>query len=226
MDPGFLLIENFGRFSAIVGMMLATPAFAYAGYLWVSSMGDPNRSAVARNSVISVCVGILVIGLAFLVPNVISDEIVEPAGGTGFQLDVSVNCDQIFRDQVVANSEVSNANRMAFVVQRIQSTFDDCHSAMWDPVVRTEGHNLSDECFDSSAREYISGVEIPPGLASKQAHHIGHAIVNASARDSLGNVIVHWTHSNVASVSRWGLPSDGAVCWMYIRSIDTWVEGY
>ena len=48
MDPGFLLIENFARFAAVVGLILAAPLFVWGGYLWMTSMGDPNRSAAAR----------------------------------------------------------------------------------------------------------------------------------------------------------------------------------
>ena len=44
MDPGFLLIDNFARLVAILGILISTPLFAWAGYLWMTSMGDPNRA--------------------------------------------------------------------------------------------------------------------------------------------------------------------------------------
>ena len=221
MDPTFILVENFGRFAAIVGLLLATPAFAYAGWLWISSMGDPTRSAVARNSVISVCVGILVIGVAFLLPPIIMDTVVSPVGGIEYEMDAGLNCDQVLRNHLVLNREASNANRINFIIQQIQSRFEDCGEENWSPVARVSGSPIGDTCFGSSSRDSIAGVQVPTGLSERSKYEL----VNASGRDARNNVIVHWT-THVGSGKPPGLPSDSALCWMYVSALDTWVEGY
>ena len=121
MDPGLVLVENFGWLVAVLGLIIAAPLFAWSGYLYMSSMGDPNRSASARNSIIGVCAGIIVIGCAFILPRAISEFVVEPAGGVVFEDRAGINCDGMLRDQLVINREASDARRVNFVVQRIQS---------------------------------------------------------------------------------------------------------
>ena len=225
MDPGFLLIENFGRFVAIAGMLMAAPLFAWAGWMYMSSMGDPNRSASARNSVICVCVGIVIIGCAFLIPGIVSDAVVEPVGGVTFDVEGGVNCDQILRDQLVLNREASNALRINYVIRQIQARFDDCRKENWSPVAKADDDSpstVSGDCFDDSVRDSIAGVQIPAGLIRDARSSIG-----GSGRDAYNNIIVHWwTHPEGTSSLVRGLPSDFSVCWMYIGSLDTWIEGY
>ena len=133
MDPGFLLINNFARLVAIVGILIATPLFAWAGYLWMTSMGDPNRAAAARNAVVSVCVGLVIIGCAFIIPSAIGESVVAPAGGLVYEQDSGVNCDGILREQLVANRQASDAARINFIIQQIQARFEDCTDRLLDP---------------------------------------------------------------------------------------------
>ena len=219
MDPGFLLIENFGRFVAIAGMLMSAPLFAWAGWQYMSSMGDPNKSASARNSVICVCVGIIIIGGSFIVPGIISDAIVEPVGGVTFDVDGSINCDQILRDHLVVNKEASNGARINFVIRRIQAQFDGCGPHNWSPEVRTNQPGWS-ECFDSSSRDSIAGVPIPASLDWRK-----NSIVNSTGRDEWGNIIVHWG-PYLSADPPFGHPSDSSYCWLYIGSVGDWIEGY
>ncbi len=226
MDPGLLLVENLGRFAAVVGVILATPFFAYAGWLWLSSMGDPNRSASARNSVIGVCVGVVIMGLAFLVPAAVSDYVVAPAGGIEYESEQGVNCDQMLRDRLVANREISDAHRVNYVVQHIQATFEGCAREMWNPVARTTGAGIG-TCFDTSAYKKVSGVEVPEALQDRQVANVSaFSPAYTSGRDDRNNVIVHWVPTNVGAAGDVGLPSDGSVCWLYVANLTTWVEGY
>ena len=225
MDPGLVLVENFGWLVAVLGLNIAAPLFAWSGYLYMSSMGDPNRSASARNSIIGVCVGVIVIGCAFIAPRVISEFVVEPAGGVVFEDRTGINCDGMLRDQLVINREASDARRVNVVVRRIQSRFEDCGEVLWTPVavdsVRDMVSALYGVCFDTSGWDSVSGVEVPRGLIRIDTRG-GDRLV--SGRDARNNIIVHWRvpSSGVAG----GLPSDGAVCWLYVSSIETWVEGY
>ena len=218
MDPGFLLIDNFARMVAVVGILLAVPFFAYAGFLYMSAMGDPNKSAGARNAIISVCVGIVVIGCAFIIPAFVGDMVVAPAGGVVYERERGINCDGLLREQLVANRQVSTAERVNFIVKHIQSRFDGCDALFWTPEVREDEAQIR-SCFDDPAdRESISGVAVPRGLRR------GGDAVDRTGRDARNNIIVHWSVSPRVGVS--GLPSDGSICWMYVSATDTWIEGY
>ena len=215
MDPGFLLIENFARFAAVVGLILAAPLFVWGGYLWMTAMGDPNRSAAARNAVISVGIGMIVIGCAFILPRVISEFVVAPSGGLVFEREPGVNCDGMFRQQLIINRTASTPSRMDFLAQRVRSQFDDCNEAFWDPKVRLSSHDTVWACYDrhSDGRElyFIAGVKIPKGLDRGLDY-------KPSRRDSRNNIMVHFLST--------GPPADGSICWMYVSDLESWVEGY
>ena len=157
MDPGFLLINNFARLVAILGILISTPLFAWAGYLWMTSMGDPNRAAAARNAFISVGVGLVIIGCAFIIPAVIGESVVAPAGGLVYEQDSGVNCDGILREQLVANRQVSDADRINFIIKRIQEKFEDCTDFFWTPRARADSGHIG-SCFDDpDTKDSISG---------------------------------------------------------------------
>ena len=216
MDPGFLLIENFARFAAVVGLILAAPLFVWGGYLWMTAMGDPNRSAAARNAVISVGIGMIVIGCAFIIPRVVGDFVVGPSGGVVFEREPGINCDGMFRQQLIINRTASTPRRMQFLAQRVGSQFDDCNEALWDPKVRGDGDDdgyhlshLALDCYGADAH-FIAGVKIPKGL--------DRGPYRPSRRDARNNIMVHFEPTRP--------PADGSICWMYISDLESWVEGY
>ena len=220
MDPGLVLVENFGWLVAVLGLIIAAPLFAWGGYLYMTSMGDPNRSASARNAVISVGIGVIVIGCAFIAPRVISEFVVGPAGGVVFEGRTGINCDGMLRDQLVINREASDARRVNIVVQRIQSRFEDCDDVLWSPVALDDSTG-SGICFDDVGGDKIAGVALPRGLLRRGV--FGSPLLY-SGRDARNNIIVHWRVPAAGVAS--GLPSDSAVCWLYVSSIETWAEGY
>ena len=213
MDPGFLLIENFARFAAAVGLILAAPLFVWGGYLWMTAMGDPNRSAAARNAVISVGIGMIIIGCSFIIPRVVGDFVVGPSGGIVFEREPGVNCDGMFRQQLIINRTASTPSRMQFLARRVQSQFEDCNAAFWDPKVRDRGHNHVGACYDADdgdGPKFIAGVKIPKGLDRGD--------YRPSRRDARNNIMVHFLDPQH--------PADGSICWMYVSSLESWVEGY
>ena len=222
MDSGFLLIENFARLAILVGLAVSVPLFAWGGYLYMSSMGDPNRSAQARNAVISVGIGVIIIGCSFILPLVISQFVVAPSGGIHREVEGSVNCDGVLREQLVVHREVSNGFRMNYLISQIQSRHDDCNGAFWDPEVYTgvTSHIIPIACFDDGhGMSTVAGVVVPTGLQR------GGSIVNRSGRDAHNNIILHWVSSHYTAGETM-LPSDGATCWMYVSALATWVSGY
>ena len=209
MDPGFLLVENFARFAAAVGLAVAAPLFAWGGYLWMTSMGDPNRSAAARNAVISVVIGIIIIGSSFFLPRVVGEFVVAPAGGVVFEREPGINCDGMLRQQLVINRSASTPTRMNFLVERIQGRYEDCNPAFWAPKVRDRGHSHVGGCYDTGDKS-IAGVEIPEGLERGTSR--------PSRRDARNNIMVHFLYPEH--------PADGSICWMYVSSLESWVEEY
>ena len=212
MDPSFLLVENFGRLAAMFGLLVAAPMIAYGGYLYVTAMGDPNRSGSVRNAVISVGIGVIVIGSSFILPRVVADFVIAPSGGVTYEGGHhQVDCDQILREQLVVNREASIPSRMAFVIQFVQAHFDGCDAEFWDPAIRDHTHGFT-ACYDdpTALTLSVSGVALPGGL--------DRGSYSPSRRDAQNNIMVHFQAQFP--------PSNGALCWMYLSSLDAWVEGY
>ena len=214
MDSGFLLIDNFGRFAVFVGLAISVPLFAWAGYLYMSSMGDPNRSAQARSAVISVSIGVIIVGCAFILPMVIGRFVVAPSGGIQNDAEEGFNCDGILRGQLVAQREASNAVRINYLIGQIQSRHDACHAGFWNPEAKLDASgSVPAQCED-----VISGVEVPSGLLR------GGTTSSRSGRDARNNIIVIWTPDPLGGFPR--VPADGSWCWLYVSYLDSWVSGY
>ena len=127
----------------------------------------------------------------------------------------------MFRQQLIINRTASTPSRMQFLAQRVRSQFDDCNEAFWDPKVRVDDDDaqfvqshIVFDCYDTdgSGNELLSiaGVEIPKGLERGS--------YRPSRRDARNNIMVHFEPT--------GPPADGSVCWMYVSSLESWVEGY
>ena len=117
----------------------------------------------------------------------------------------------------MANRQVSDAARINFLIQRIQAKFEDCTDLFWTPLAREAETLLG--CFDDADKNSISGVAVPRGLQR------GGTALSESGRDARNNIFVQWT-IHVPGESEWGLPSDSALCWMYVSATGSWVEGY
>ena len=136
MEQFVSLLFNIGRLIAVVGGGLSVIAICYAGILWMTASGDPNKMGQARMALIGAVGGLIIVGCAFIVPAVISQVILEPVGATGLYSDPGKSCDDILRQQLIFQRTASNAERMQRVVARIQSERSDtCSSDVWDPAV-------------------------------------------------------------------------------------------
>ena len=51
-------------------------------------------------------------------------------------------------------------------------------------------------------------------------------ITMVSSRDADNNIIVYWTAPEDSYAEATGLPSDGAICWLYVSDFAAWTEGY
>ena len=49
---------------------------------------------------------------------------------------------------------------------------------------------------------------------------------NISGRDSDNNIIIYWTAPLTQYGEATSLPTDGAICWLYVSDLSAWSESY
>ena len=219
MENIITVVNGIGWFMAALGAAVAVFFVAYSGYLFISAQGDPQRMAQARGSLMGVVVGLVVIGGAFIIPGTISRFIIEPAGGVPVEPRVGFDCDSLLKAQLVFQRNASNHQRMQFVISQIQSQRSECDSESWSPVVRTR-QGWSRDCLDTGNTK-VGDVPVPEGLTTS-----GGVVKNISSRDADNNIIVYWTGPEVEYGEATSLPTDGAICWLYVSDHGAWTESY
>ena len=220
MDNILTVFNGIGWFMGAVGAAVAVFFIAYSGYLFISAQGDPQRMAQARGSLIGVVVGLVVIGGAFIIPGTISRFIIEPAGGIAVEPRVGFDCDSLLKTQLVFQRNATNPERMQFVISQIQSQRSECDSESWGPVVRVKrGH--SRDCLDEDSNKKVGDVPVPEGLRTS-----GGVVKNTSSRDGGNNIIVYWTGPVRLYGEATRLPSDAAICWLYVSDLSLWTQSY
>ena len=218
MDNILTVFNGIGWFMGAVGAAVAVFFIAYSGYLFISAQGDPQRMAQARGSLIGVVVGLVVIGGAFIIPGTISRFIIEPAGGVPVEPRAGFDCDSLLKAQLLFQRNATNPERMQFVISQIQSQRPECDSEAWTPVVKTdEGH--PHDCLEGDSK--VGDVPVPKGLTSA-----GGVVKPTSSRDADNNIIVYWTGPAVGFGEATSLPSDSAICWLYVSDLSRWTESY
>ena len=214
MDELIMLAGGVGRLVAIFGGALSAVFIAWAGVLWMFSAGDPQAMAKARMALIGVVVGLVVIGASFLVPGIVSEVVIEPAGGLAVDVRSGYDCDSVLRTQLVTQVNVNTPARMQGVIQRVQGQRDECHAALWSPRVKVDD-GASHGCTVS----VVEGMVVPEGLLASG----GGAMPQKSRRDRFNNVLVYWDWEENGDVRN--LPSDSAACWLYVDEFKTWYSG-
>ena len=218
MDNILTVFNGIGWFMGAVGAAVAVFFIAYSGYLFISAQGDPQRMAQARGSLIGVVVGLVVIGGAFIIPGTISRFIIEPAGGVPVEPRAGFDCDGLLKEQLVFQRNASGHERMQFVISQIQSQRPECDSESWSPVVRVNnGH--SRDCLDADSN--IGDVPVPEGLTTSAG-----VVKSTSSRDADNNIIVFWTGPALSYGEGNSLPSDAAICWLYVSDLSRWTQSY
>ncbi len=218
-----MVFQNVARVLALIGGGLSAIFVVWSGIQWMMAVGDPQRMAQARNSLIGTAVGIVIIGAGFILPGVIADLIISPSGGLDIgQDDQGVDCDGIFRSRLIVNRSVSTGSRMNELIGHIQGLHDACREEIWNPDVRLDVDDTfvgSTACFDNISFNTIARVPVPQSLR----HGVGGLGLFRSGRDAQNNIIIYF-HLLTASGS--GIPHNGAYCWMYISYYDSWAYGY
>ena len=211
------LVQMFGGAAtliAVLGGAMATIFFAWAGIQWMMASGDPQKIGQARMALIGAAVGLVIVGAAFIVPEVISERIIEPAGGTAIENAAGLSCDRVLKNQLVFQRAASNASRMNAVVKQIQAQRSECAADIWDPEVAVEADG-DNGCTGVVA---IGDTDVPRGLHDDQSAGSTGEVRDNSSRDSDNNIIVHFVDGHV--------PSDSAWCWLYSSRLRTWDQYY
>ena len=177
--------------------------------------------AQARNALIGSVVGLIIVGISFLIPPTVSELVIEPAGGVAIETINAFDCDGMLKTQLVARRWANNPPLMQRIITEIQVKQDECSSERWTPVVRPAvGYH---PCFGgtSGGDLAMSGVLVPRGLKDSVSPNDAPKIAK---RDAANNIFVYWQTAEGALPE--ALPSDGARCWMYVSAFGSWREYY
>ena len=210
------LVQMFGGAAtliAVLGGAMATIFFAWAGIQWMMASGDPQKIGQARMALIGAAVGLVIVGAAFIVPEVISERIIEPAGGTAIENAAGLSCDRVLKNQFVFQRAASNASRMNAVIKQIQAQRTECAADIWDVAVASA--DAAAACSDANGK--IGDTDVPRGLQTATTPATGPAGVK-SRRDADNNILVYFEADK--------LPTDSASCWLYSSRLRTWDQKY
>ena len=236
------LINNVARFLAFGIGGVSVIVFLYAGFLFMTASGDPQKSSQARMAIFGAFIGLVVAGAAFVFPRIISQAIIEPAGGVAIVTEGRVSCDELLRQQLVAQRGANSGSRMNEVIQLIQGR-DECSPEVWDVEIHdgplaawgasTAQTGRRSNCFfrNTDAQEElasIGGVRVPIGLRS--GNSLTGEVRRESYRDADNNILVFFyqvrSPGGTPADAVVKYPADGAVCWMYISRLRQWYSGF
>ena len=223
---------NIATLVAILVGVVSGIVVAYAGFLYATAAGDPQKTGIAKNAFIGAFIGLIVAGLAFIGPRIVTDLVIKPVGGIGVETQTGLDCDGILRNQLIFQRGASTKDRMDVVIAQIQSQHSECASDVWAPKVVD---HTADEgvCFSATAgtgSTYFStgqdaGVisvgtqAVPETLLRKQTGTpVKYKPRAESGRDSENNIIVYFAGDPGSR------PSDGASCWLFYARLKQWHE--
>ena len=120
--------------AVLVGVVV-TIVVAYAGFMYATAAGDPQKTGIAKNAFVGAFIGLIIASVAFIGPRIITDMVIKPVGGVAIESEIGLNCDGILRNQLVFQRGASTEDRMNVVIAQIQSQNEDCASDVWNPTV-------------------------------------------------------------------------------------------
>ncbi len=229
------LINNVARFLAFGIGGVSVIVFIYAGFLFMTASGDPQKTGQARQALMGAFIGLIITGAAFVLPRIISQAIIEPAGGVSIVTEGQVACDSLLEDQLVAQRGANSGARMNEVIRLIQNR-QECSADIWNPSVlgtftdstgfvaspATDG-DVETHCFGLwnttnkvPATDVVGSVEVPLGLRVNRV--VSGSPFPRSFRDEANNILVYFAPVSYAS--------DNSVCWLYTSRLRSWSRNY
>ena len=214
--------------AVLVGVVV-TIVVAYAGFMYATAAGDPQKTGIAKNAFVGAFIGLIIASVAFIGPRIITDMVIKPVGGVAIETEIGLNCDGILRNQLVFQRGASTQERMNVVIAQIQSQNEDCAVDVWNPTVLDLDTTATDaddkgNCYGTAggagvvtetASPKVGTQELPDGLIVGEVKKDAKTRTK-SGRDSGNNIVVYF---NLDVASR---PSDGASCWMYYARLKAW----
>ena len=223
MNEIFGAMGNVIRLMAGIGAGIAAIAFCWAGYQWMTAAGDPQQVGRARMTAIGSLAGLVMIGMAFIAPRVVSEFVTEPVGGIPVvDIAASNNCDDVLRSQLVFQTAASDDDRMDRLIGVIQSRYGECGPDVWPVQVSDDDTGLK-HCFGAAkngegGNAKIGGHLVPAGLRDGGVIKDGVKVRGTSGRDARNNILVYFDKGHP--------PNDGSKCWLYISRLNSWFENY
>ena len=148
-------------------------------------------------------IGLIITGAAFVLPRIISQAIIEPAGGVSIVTEGQVACDSLLEDQLVAQRGANSAARMNEVIRLIQNR-QECSADIWNPSVLTTvafvdvTEATGNYCYKATATDIDGGdpaavgtVAVPLGL--RVGRENGKSPVERAFRDESNNIVVYFS---------------------------------
>ena len=245
------LMENVARLLAVVGGGISAIAFCYAGILWMTASGDPQKMGQARTAIFGAIGGLVIVGVAFMAPRIISEFVIEPAGGQVLGGDGGVSCDGILRSQLLVQRGASTATRMNQVISQIQAQRDECPEDVWDPLVVDAfpipgtaggigGSADPTKCWGGTPAATgipdtegtdgkVGDTQVPrslrvgntDGVAGVRGTPVGTGTVRATSGRDSSNNILVFWSGDADR-----RPTDSSTCWLYSSRLRTWDENY
>lgn len=211
-------------------------SLSVAALLYMSAHGDPQQVQRAKTAAIGAVIGLILGGLAWVLPGILSRAVIEPAGGQSLTASGgTTGCDRIFRSQLVNQRQINNTARMNELIAVIQNTRDECRRDTWRPDVTDLAAALTEasadgkqSCFkgsgfDATAGEWpgaaVGNVIVPIGL--RVGGDADGVPISISGRDRDNNILVYFQNKK-ASPDDGTPPGDGAVCWLYLARASAW----
>ena len=239
MEQLTTVFSRFGLLIALAGGGLSLVMFIFVGIQYMMAQGDPQGMAKAKSSFIGAVVGSVIVGLAFIIPGVISSIVIEPSGGTSLRVQSGEDCDGLLKSQLVLQRGANTPGRMNEVVRQIQNQRDACVEELWDPVVVANAAGRAGTnklCFGTNGntgdgvtgtdpdasgnRGLVENTLVPSGL--RLENKMAGLVRAVSGRDADNNVIVYWGNGTNTN----NRPADQAECWLYVSRLQVWSESY
>ena len=217
MDEITTIFGSLSRLMAIVGGGISTVAICYAGILWMTSSGDPQNMSKARMALMGAVGGLIIVGIAFIIPRIIGETVINPVGGNIGGTEASQNCDEILRNQFIFQRNASTVESLNAVVANLQNQrVDQCSIDVWDPEVLSAALVETPTATGTGGcqADEVGKQDVPTGLHQSTTDDNARY---ASGRDRDNNIIIHWTTLPVGK-----RPTDNAKCWLYVERLSAW----
>lgn len=224
MEELVAIMGSLTRILVVLGGGLSTFSVVFAGFSLMTANGDPHKLGQAKMGVAGAIGGMVLVGIAFIVPGIISRTVIEPAGGQALITEQGLNCDDVLKQQLVFQRGASTSARMNILINQIQSQrSSECNVDLWNPTIVNVDNkdvcgtpDMGDKAGHTNGpaagSALVGSTIVPTGLTSRRG--TGVVLRGDSGRDANNNIIVYFGAGTK--------PSDSSACWLYSANLRSW----